>query len=246
MSGAAAARIDRLLTAPTGAPAAFRAELALLGLASLALVPLSLGLGGLWLALLPPACVALALTAVCWARIAPGERRLALVHAAGVLAVCFFCFVALGPRLAGYRTLTVLSGSMRPLYDPGDLIVVTPEPVDALRAGQVVSYRIPVGDHHVITHRVIRVVSSGRRPVVITKGDANGAPDPWRARLEGGPLWRYRFTVPWLGWLIAWLRSPLLRTACVLVLPAAIALLALAQIWQLRLPSLRGRTRARS
>lgn len=237
MQAAATARLERLLTARQVASIAFRAELALLALFSLGLVPLALARGGDWLWLIVPACAAQAGTAVCWARMARGERRHALAHAAGLLALCFLAFVALAPRLVHYRTLTVLSGSMRPTFNPGDLIVVTPEAANDLRVGQVLSYQIPVGDHHVVSHRIVRIVSEGLRPVVVTKGDANTAADPWQARLDGGPFWRYRFHLPWLGYLIAWLRDPLLRTISVLVVPAALALLAILKVWQVKLPS---------
>src|SRR5438128_1428470 len=75
--------------------------------------------------------------------------------------------VGLAPRLGFYRPLTVLSGSMRPAFVPGDVVIVTPEPIRDVRPGQVITYAIPVGDHHVETHRVVRVVGGGDHPVVI-------------------------------------------------------------------------------
>lgn len=233
---AAAIRPTRLLAGRQPAATVFRAELALLATFSIALVPLSLDRGGRWLWLVPPACAAQAASAACWARIAPGERRHAVVHAVGALGIVFLLLVALGPRLAHYRTLTVLSGSMKPTFGPGDLIVVSAETANDLRVGQIITYQTPVSDHHVVSHRVVRIVSEGLRPVVVTKGDGNAAADPWQARLAEGPLWRYRVHVPWLGYLIAWLREPLLRTTSVLIVPSALALLAILRLWQLKLP----------
>ena len=76
-----------------------------------------------------------------------------------------------------------------------------------MRVGQVISYHIPVGDHHVQSHRVIEVVRGGGQPLVRTKGDANTAPDPWTARLNGSTAWQVRAVVPKAGWAIVWLRS---------------------------------------
>src|SRR5205809_3772097 len=94
-------------------------------------------------------------------------------RAAFVVACVALLGLGLLPRTGWYRPVTVLSGSMRPAFAPGDMVVVTPEPVRDVRAGQIISYRIPIGDHHVQTHRVVAVVHGGAHPSVRTKGDAN-------------------------------------------------------------------------
>ena len=97
--------------------------------------------------------------------------------------------LAILPRLGLYRPVTVLSGSMRPTFSPGDMVFLAPEPVSAVRVGQVISYRVPVGIHQVETHRIVKILKGGANPVVQTKGDANNYPDPWTARLEGATAW---------------------------------------------------------
>jgi signal peptidase I len=135
------------------------------------------------------------------------------------------------PHLGLYRPVTVLSGSMRPTFAPGDMVMVVPEPVSAVRVGQVISYQVPVGIHQVETHRVVRILQGGAHPVVQTKGDANNYPDPWTARLEGATAWRLVAVVPHLGYLVNWLRSPAGRTAAIVVAPALLALLVLLELW---------------
>src|SRR5437867_1655264 len=98
--------------------------------------------------------------------------------------------IGIGPHLFSYRPATVLSGSMRPTFDPGDMLILRPEPIGQLEVGDVISYHIPVGDGHVETHRVIKILRRLPAPVVITKGDANNGPDPWRAELNGPTVWR--------------------------------------------------------
>jgi signal peptidase len=146
-------------------------------------------------------------------------------------ALAAFLLLALLPHTGLYRPETVLSGSMKPYFSPGDMIVVTPEPSRDVRVGQVISYHIPVGDHHVQTHRIVRILRGGEHPVVRTKGDANDARDPWTARLDGSTAWRVRLVVPKLGWMVAWLRDPLVRLLTVFVAPALFALIALRRIW---------------
>jgi signal peptidase len=155
--------------------------------------------------------------------------------AVGCLAVACFgllVVVGIGPRTGRYSTLTVLSGSMRPTIPVGAVVAVTPERPNDLRVGQIVTYAIPVGDHHVISHRVVKILHGGERPVFQTKGDANNGPDPWLAQVNGPTVWQVRYIVPGLGWLIRWLRRPVVHTVGVLVFPALIAVVWLKGIWR--------------
>ena len=69
----------------------------------------------------------------------------------GVVAVVTLV-VVVGTVTGQMRLLPVLSGSMAPEYPTGSAVVVTPEPVSALRVDQVVVYHIPVLDHHLVMH----------------------------------------------------------------------------------------------
>lgn len=162
-----------------------------------------------------------------------GTRRLPALAAQLALVVAFAGLVLLGllPRTGWYRPVTVLSGSMRPAFDPGDMVVVTPEPLRDVRVGQVISYRIPIGDHHVESHRVIQVIRRGGQISVRTKGDANNGPDPWTATLHGTTAWQVRAVLPKLGWAIFWFRTPLMHELTVLLAPLLLALLCVLQIW---------------
>ena len=157
-----------------------------------------------------------------------------LTWAAVLGALALLMLVAIGPRVFGYQIEAVLSGSMAPTFSPGDAVLVTPEPTADVRVGQVISYKIPVGNHHVETHRIVRIVSGGRHPVVITRGDANTAPDPWRAKLPGAKVWRMRAVIPDLGTGIHDLRSPVAHALTMLVAPMFIVVLLLVRIWRPR------------
>lgn len=162
-----------------------------------------------------------------------GFRRLPAFAAQAALVVAVAALVGLGllPRTGWYRPVTVLSGSMRPAFSPGDMVIVTPEPVRDVRVGQVISYRIPVGDHHVQSHRVITVIRRGGQVSVRTKGDANDGPDPWTATLQGTTVWHVSGVLPKLGWAIFWLRTPLLHELTMLLAPLVLAFLFVLQIW---------------
>ncbi|MGH2880289.1 MAG: signal peptidase I [Solirubrobacteraceae bacterium] len=141
--------------------------------------------------------------------------------------------LAILPHLGLYRPVTILSGSMRPTFSPGDMVVVVPEPTSSVRVGQVISYQVPVGIHQVETHRVVKILSGAgaMHPVVRTQGDANNYPDPWIAKLEGATAWHQVAVAPKLGYLVNAFRTPQVRMAAVLIAPLFLLALALSEIW---------------
>jgi signal peptidase len=148
-------------------------------------------------------------------------------------AVVAFAFLAIGPHVLGYRTMTMLTGSMAPEIDPGDITVVTPLAVDDVAAGMVIAYHIPIDDHRLVTHRVVAVERGEDGSVTVqTKGDANEAVDPWKATLQGDTAWQVDAVVPEVGHLIQALRTPGVSEA---LRYGAVALLAgwlLLSIWR--------------
>jgi len=154
-----------------------------------------------------------------------------IVRVVLVSSVAVLLLIGLGPHFGGYRTLTVLTGSMRPTANPGDVIVDRPVALDKLRVGDVITYQIPVDDHRVVSHRIVEMITRGPHPTIRTQGDANDAADPWLATLDQGPAWRMTTVVPKAGMAIRFLRAPLVRKATTMVLPALLALVWLVRIW---------------
>jgi signal peptidase len=119
----------------------------------------------------------------------------------------------------------VLSGSMRPAIQPGDLAVVRPVSVPSLEVGDVVVYHPPgtgVGDDATpVMHRITSLERRTDGLWITTRGDANGADDPWgRVRLRGDTAYRLLTVVPKVGYLPVWsqgLRGPVLVLAGLLL-----------------------------
>lgn len=155
-----------------------------------------------------------------------------LLNVIVLTAVAAFLGLAIAPRTGEYRTLTMLTGSMRPGFPPGSVVVVTPQPVKDLRAGDVITFHAPTPDRRVVTHRVVSVDRSGPRPAVVTKGDANVGIDPWTATLQEDTVWQARFAVPHLGRAIIALRDPRTQLALTKVLPVVLVAWLLASIWR--------------
>ena len=165
--------------------------------------------------LLPPG-TDLLLAARRWA--GPTRRFLArvlpwAVRGIVVVAVVAFAGLAVGPHVLGYRTMTMLTASMSPSIDPGDVTVVTPLAVSEVTEGMVITYHIPIGEHQLVTHRVVSVEHGTDGSVTVqTKGDNNEAVDPWSATLEGDTAYQVRAVIPEIGHAIHALRTPAVAT----------------------------------
>jgi signal peptidase I len=130
------------------------------------------------------------------------------------LAVLTFALLAIGPHVFGYRTMTMLTGSMAPEINPGDVTIVTPIAISEVTEGMVITYHRPIEDHSLVTHRVISVETAPDGSVSVqTKGDANAAADPWTATLAGDTAYQVRGVVPGLGHVIQALRAPVVTQA---------------------------------
>src|SRR4051794_23178290 len=149
------------------------------------------------------------------------------------MAVLAFAFLAVGPHVFGYRTMTMLTGSMAPEINPGDVTVVTPIAVSDVTEGMVITYHMPVGDHSVVTHRVVSVQNGPAGTVTVqTKGDANEAIDPWTATLQGDTAYEVRAVIPEVGHVIQLLRNPTLAPVLVYGAPTLLVGWLLLSIWR--------------
>ncbi len=82
-------------------------------------------------------------------------------------------------RLADWRPLTIVTGSMRPAYSPGDLIVVSPQRAAAVRPGEVITFAHP----RVATHASLIAWSRCNRV-------RRSRPDGWRSPRRAMPTRR--------------------------------------------------------
>ncbi|MCB5273926.1 hypothetical protein BJG92_01452 [Arthrobacter sp. SO5] len=149
-----------------------------------------------------------------------------------VVAALLFLFLAVGPRFLNYQTSTMLTGSMSPGINPGDVVVSVRTPVADLETGDVITYSIPVDDHRIETHRVTGLNRDDAGVTsVTTKGDANPGPDPWTAVLSQDYVYTTAGIVPYLGDGIRALRQPLVQTVLLYGAPALLVGVLLTSIW---------------
>jgi signal peptidase len=83
-------------------------------------------------------------------------------------------------RVGGHPLLTVLSGSMVPVFHPGDMIIdnsISAAQAGRLAAGDIITFHVPGSTTELITHRIVAVKHANGGVVYQTKGDANNAAD---------------------------------------------------------------------
>ena len=122
-----------------------------------------------------------------------------------LVVVIVLCAVFLmGSRLLGFKCYTVISGSMKPEYNVGDLLYVKDVDVNTIKVGDPITF-ILNEDLVVATHRVVRIDAENQR--FYTKGDANEIEDSEPVHFNnviGVP----QFSIPKLGYVSDFVQNP--------------------------------------
>ena len=127
--------------------------------------------------------------------------------------ILFFSgLLALGSRLnipGGFRIYSVLTGSMEPAISVGSLIITRiPTSLSDIKQNDIITFSEPRFENNFITHRVYNVVENGSVTLFQTKGDANDSPDAWNIAY-GSIKGNYVFEIPYLGYLLNFVKTPL-------------------------------------
>lgn len=122
-----------------------------------------------------------------------------------LVALMVLCAVfLLGSRMIGYECYNVISPSMTPVYDVGDLIYVKEVDPYTIQPGDVITF-IVNEDLVIGTHRVVRVDTE--KKCFYTKGDANEIEDAEPVHFNnviGVP----QFSIPKLGYVSDFVQNP--------------------------------------
>ena len=116
--------------------------------------------------------------------------------------------------LAGYQVgsgqwhgTPVLSGSMRPGLQPGDVVVTQRVPISDLHVRDVVVFRPPDKGDRLTVHRIVDLTVRGGTTSITTWGDANPVADPAVSSLRGSTAYRVVRVVPLVGYPAVWLQN---------------------------------------
>ena len=140
--------------------------------------------------------------------------------------------VVVGMVLGLWRFTVIDTGSMRPTLNPGDVAVLESEPLGSLRKGQIVAFHAPGEPRLTVIHRVFSIRHRSNGVIIQTKGDANNAVDPWRARIASGTVWRENLKAPKVGYLAVWSQQRPVRFGALIVIVISVLSMLLGWIWR--------------
>ena len=152
-------------------------------------------------------------------------KALSAVATALLLAVMAVALPFSVPKLFGYQIYNVLTQSMEPAMPVGSAIYVKRCDPQALRQGEIITFRLSEATGLVQTHRVVENDTQAKQ--LITKGDANALPDVDPVSYER-VVGKVVVCIPVLGTVSEMLHSGPGVTACVAIFALAIILWTLA------------------
>lgn len=167
-------------------------------------------------------------------RRARGQGRVARVVSSILLgSVVLLILVGTVGMVIGLWRFTVIdTGSMRPNLNPGDVAVLESERLTDLRKGQIVAFHPPGEPGLTVIHRVFSIHRTRDGVIIQTKGDANNAIDPWRARIASNTVWREDLEAPKVGYLAVWSQQRPVRLGVLIVIVILVVGMLLGWIWR--------------
>jgi signal peptidase I len=147
-----------------------------------------------------------------------------------VLAVCTLALCGYQTASGRWHATPVLSGSMRPGLQPGDIVLTHRVPISDLRVRDVIVFHPPDEGRRQTVHRIVKLRVRNGTTVITTRGDANTIDDPSVTSLSGTSAYRVARVVPLVGYPAVWLSGGhhgllVIGLGILLLLGAAVSLL---------------------
>ena len=139
-----------------------------------------------------------------------------------------FVIYAVPGVIGAEHSFVVLTGSMAPAIQPGDVVIVDETDPGAVGTGDVITF-VREGSETPVTHRVVGVQGEGADRQFETKGDANEDVDASTVP-AGNVLGTVLVTIPYIGYVIQAVNS---REGFLLLVAIPIGLLIVTELWSL-------------
>lgn len=107
------------------------------------------------------------------------------------------------PGIGPFKVMSVLSGSMKPVFNPGDVIIDEDTDIENLKAGDIITFKF---NNSLTTHRITGIINKDGQIYFRTKGDNNNIEDA--DSVNGNDvISRYLFRIPLLGFVITFMKG---------------------------------------
>lgn len=156
-------------------------------------------------------------------------RRFTEALFAGLLAGAVLLILA--PVFIGWRPYTVLTGSMRPGVQPGDVVMDRPINITDAHVGDVVTFSDPSRKGVLVTHRIRAIAHGPEMTQVETRGDANNTSERWTIATKDR-VGLVVYVLPKVGHVATIIRNPVGILGLVVLPIILIAAGVLRKIWQ--------------
>ncbi|MEH3055002.1 MAG: signal peptidase I [Patulibacter minatonensis] len=137
----------------------------------------------------------------------------------------------LAPVVIGWRPYTVLTGSMRPTIEPGDVVMDRPIRVPSMHVGDIVTFSDPTRGGKLVTHRVRAITHAKGLTLVETRGDANSTSERWNVA-STDRVGKVMYVIPKVGHVANLAHNPAAVLLLVVVPVLGLGILALRRIWR--------------
>ena len=124
-------------------------------------------------------------------------RTAASNHGWTLIAIFTVIIVFFSYGYLGVEPTVIYSGSMRPEFQVGDVVLVDEIEIEDIKEGDIIQF---IRDDVKTLHRVVEIQEGEDETSFIVKGDANDDPDP-EPIVEQQVLGKAVFTLPKLGWI---------------------------------------------
>ena len=123
-------------------------------------------------------------------------------------------------NVAGYSIMNVLTGSMEPAYQAGDIVVVKVTDPKELNKGDVITFvsSDPELNGQTVTHRIVDVVENLGWREFETKGDNNPAKDETLVS-EDEIIGKVEFKIPFVGKAVNFMQTNRAAFFLIIILP---------------------------
>jgi len=151
-----------------------------------------------------------------------------------IAVVAPFVIYAVPQVIGANHSYVVLTASMSPAIETGDVVIVSETDPEAVEAGDVITY-VRGENEPPVTHRVVEITTEDGQTSYVTQGDANSDPDSGAVPADN-LIGAVVLVIPWIGYVIQFINTP---TGFALFVLIPIGLLVISEAWTLLAPALR-------
>lgn len=117
------------------------------------------------------------------------------------------------PFITNVKAYIVLSGSMEPEINIGDIVIIKNTTEDELQIGDIISFS---KGNMMVTHRIIEIHNEHNEKEYVTKGDNNNVEDSGTITYKN-IIGKYNYKIPKVGYLILFIQQHLIAVVFIFV-----------------------------